>query len=136
MNEKYIFLAENDSNDVTLTIKALEKCQIQNELVVVSNGPEALSYLLSPDLLNKPSVVILDVKLPFVDGFEVLRQIRADQNIRHLPVFILSSSFDESDRQKSIQLGASGYAGKPIKFSEFVSLMMLICGQWVIGGET
>jgi two-component system, response regulator len=96
MNEKYIFLAENNSNDVALTIKALEKCQIQNKLVVVSDGAEALSCLLPPDLLKKPAVVILDLKLPFMDGFEVLRQIRADKNTRHLPVYILSSSINRS----------------------------------------
>ena len=131
MNEKYIFLAENNSNDVVLTIKALDKCQIHNKLVVVSDGPEALSYLLAPDLLNKPAVVILDLNLPFINGFEVLRQIRADKKTRHLPVFILSSSIDENDRQKSLQLGANGFECKPIRFNEFVDLMQHICGQWI-----
>jgi len=132
MSEKYIFLAEDNSNDVALTIRALNKCQIQNRLVVVSDGPEALSYLLSPDLLEKPAIVILDLKLPFIDGFEVLRQIRTDKNIRHLPVFILSSSIDENDRQRSIQLGANGYECKPISFNEFVNLMQQICGKWIL----
>ena len=131
MNEKYIFLAEDNSNDVALTIRALDKCQIKNRLVVVSDGPEALAYLLSPDLTEKPAVVILDLKLPFIDGFEVLRQIRADNKTQHLPVFILSSSIDENDRQKSIQLGANGFECKPINFNEFVNLMQHICGQWI-----
>lgn len=131
MNKKVIFLAENNSNDVALTIKALEKCQIQNELVVVSNGAKALSYLLSPDLQKMPAVVILDLKLPFIDGFEVLRQLRANKNTRHLPVFILSSSIDENDRQKSVQLGATGFETKPIRFNEFVDLMKHMCGQLI-----
>ncbi len=131
MNEKYIFLAENNSNDVALTIKALDKCQIKNKLVVVSDGPQALSYLLSPDLSEKPAVVFLDLKLPFIDGFEVLRQIRAHISTRHLPVFILSSSVDENDRQKSIQLGANGFECKPIRFNDFVDLMQHICEQWI-----
>lgn len=131
MNEKYIFLAEDNSNDVALTVRALDKCQIKNRLVVVSDGAEALSYLLSPDLLDKPAVVILDLKLPFIDGFEVLRQIRADNSTRNLPVFILSSSIDDNDRQKSIQLGANGFECKPISFNEFVNLMQHVCGQWI-----
>ena len=131
MNDKYIFLAENNSDDVALTVKALEKCQIHNKLVVVSDGPEALSYLLSPDLLIKPAFVILDLNLPFIDGFEVLRQIRANKNTRHLPVFILSSSIDENDRKKSVQLGANGFESKPVKFNEFVDLMKYMCGQWI-----
>lgn len=131
MNDPYIFLAENNSNDVALTVKALDRCQIQNKLVVVSDGPKALSFLLSPDLVKMPALVILDLKLPFIDGFEVLRQIRAHKSTRHLPVFILSSSIDEDDRQKSIQLGANGFECKPIKFSEYVNLMQQLCGQWI-----
>ena len=132
MSEKYIFLAEDNSNDVALTIKALSKCNIQNRLVVVTDGPEALTYLLSPDLETRPAVVILDLKLPFIDGFEVLRQIRANVNTQNLPVFILSSSVDENDRLKSIKLGANGYECKPISFSEFVILMHRICWEWVL----
>ena len=131
MSEKYIFLAEDNSNDVALTVRALSKCQIQNRLVVVSDGPEAIRCLLSPELLEKPAVVILDLKLPFIDGFEVLRQIRADNNTKHLPVLILSSSIDESDRQKSILLGADGFICKPISFNAFVDLMQNICDQWI-----
>ena len=132
MNEKYILLVEDNSNDVALTIKALNKCHIQNQLVVVTDGPEALEYLLSPDLEKRPAVVILDLKLPFIDGFEVLRQIRANTNTQHLPVFILSSSVDENDRLKSMKLGANGYECKPISFNDFVVLMHRICLEWVL----
>ena len=131
MNDKYIFLAEDNLNDVALTIRALNKCHIQNRLVVVNDGPEALTYLLSPDLQKRPAVVILDLKLPFIDGFEVLRQIRANTDTQHLPVFILSSSVDENDRLKSMKLGANGYECKPISFNEFVILMHRICWEWV-----
>jgi two-component system, response regulator len=132
MNDKYIFLAEDNANDVALTIRALNKCQIQNRLVVVSDGPEALDYLMAPDLQPLPAVVILDLKLPFVDGFEVLRQIRANPHTQQLPVFILSSSIDDNDRKKSMQLGANGFECKPISFNEFVTLLQRICGAWVL----
>jgi two-component system, response regulator len=131
MSEKYIFLAEDNPNDVALTVRALGKCQIQNRLVIVPDGQEALSYLFSPDLPEMPAVIILDLKLPLIDGFEVLRRIRADDRTRHLPVFILSSSIDDKDRKISMQLGANGFECKPISFNEFVKLMLQICGQWL-----
>ena len=131
MNEKYIFVAEDNPNDVALTIRALKKCQIQNRLVVASDGKEAITYLFSPEMREKPAVVILDLKLPLIDGLEVLRQIRANENTRHLPVIILSASIDENDRQKSIRMGANDFQCKPINFDEFVKLLCQIGAQWL-----
>ena len=131
MSEKYILLAEDNSNDVTLTIMALKKCGIQNKLAVVLDGQEAVSYLFSPTLQDKPAIIILDLKLPFIDGLEVLRQIRANENTCHLPVIILSASIDENDRRKSIQLGANDFQCKPINFNEFVELMRQIGADWL-----
>ena len=131
MNEKYIFIAEDNPNDTTLMVRALRKCQIRNRLVVVSDGKEALAYLFSPEMQEKPAVVILDLKLPFIDGLEVLRRIRADENTRLLPVIIFSASIDEKDRQKSMQLGANDFQCKPINFEEFVKLVCQIGTQWL-----
>ena len=131
MNEKYIFMAEDNPNDITLMVRALKKCQIQNRLVVVADGKEAITCLLSPEMQEKPAVVILDLKLPLIDGIEVLNQIRANENTRHLPVIILSASIDENDRQKSIQLGANDFQCKPVNFDEFVKLVYKIGAQWL-----
>ena len=131
MNRKYVFMAEDNSNDVTLMMRALKKCQIPNSLVVVSDGREALDYLFSPELQELPSVAILDLKLPFIDGLEVLHRIRADERTRHLPVIIFSASIDESDRQMSLQLGADDFICKPINFDEFVNLMCRIVTKWL-----
>ena len=131
MNRKYVFMAEDNSNDVTLMMRALKKCQIPNSLVVVSDGREALDYLFSPELQELPSVAILDLKLPFIDGLEVLHRIRSDERTRHLPVIIFSASIDESDRQMSLQLGADDFICKPINFDEFVNLMCRIVTKWL-----
>lgn len=131
MNEKYILLAEDNSDDVALTIRALKKNRIDNRLVVVSDGREAATYLFSPDLKEKPAVMLMDLKLPFTDGLELLRKIRMDDNTKSLPVIILSSSLDDKDRQKSLQLGANDFQCKPINFNEFVTLMEQICQQWL-----
>lgn len=131
MSEKYILLAEDNSNDVTLTIMALKKIGVNNRLVVVPDGREALSFLLSDELQEKPSVVLMDLKLPFIDGLEVLSHIRANESTRLLPVIILSASIDGNDRVRSFELGANDFQCKPISFNEFVKLMQEICRQWL-----
>ncbi|MHB1483777.1 MAG: response regulator [Saccharofermentanales bacterium] len=131
MNEKYIFMAEDNTNDTALMQRALRKCQKPNKLIVVSNGKDALNYLTSSAENAKPSVIILDLKLPLIDGLEVLRQIRSDESIKHLPVIILSASIDENDRLKSINLGADDFLCKPINFDDFVKMVSRICEQWL-----
>jgi two-component system, response regulator len=131
MSEKYILLAEDNSNDVALTIMALKKIGVENRLVVVPDGREALSFLFSAELQENPAVIIMDLKLPFIDGLEVLRQIRSNENTQLLPVIILSASIDANDRIRSLELGANDFQCKPISFNEFVKLMQQICEQWL-----
>jgi two-component system, response regulator len=131
MKEKYILLAEDNPNDVILARRALNKCQINNRLVVVSDGREAIDYLFSEGLSEKPAIVLLDLKLPYVDGIDVLRQIREDKNMKDLPVIILTASIAEKDRKESLRLGATGFHYKPIRFDEFQQLMKQICSDWL-----
>ncbi len=132
MNEKYIFMAEDNPNDVTLMTRALKKCQINNNLVVVSDGREAINYLFSSEQLPKlPAVIILDLKLPFINGLEVLRKIRSEERTRCLPVVVFSASIDENDRQMSLEMGADDFLCKPINFDEFMNQMRQIVEKWL-----
>jgi two-component system, response regulator len=131
MKGKYILLAEDNDNDVELTKRALKKCQIDYGLVIVSNGKQALDFLFSRDLNDMPSVVLLDLKLPLIDGIEILRRIRANDNTRQLPVVMLTASVDEKDRQESIRLGANDFQCKPVNFDEFVQLICQISSKWL-----
>jgi len=135
MSERYILLAEDDKNDVLLAQRALKKCGVNIGLVVVSHGQEALDFLLSQGryqgLNDGPAVMLLDLKLPLIDGLEVLRKIRADERTRLLPVVVLSCSIDEKDRKESLRLGASAFHCKPVGFNEFVELMRQICSNWL-----
>ena len=132
MNGKYILLAEDNDNDVVLTRRALKKCQVNYRLEVVSNGKQALDFLFSRDLNDMPSVVLLDLKLPLIDGIEILRRIRANDNTRLLPVVMLTASVDEKDRQESIRLGANDFQCKPVNFDEFVQLIGQISSKWLV----
>jgi two-component system, response regulator len=131
MNEKYILLAEDNDNDVELTKRALKKCQIAYGVVVVSNGKQAMDFLLSKDLNDLPSVVLLDLKLPLIDGIEILQRIRANDNTKLLPVVMLTASVDEKDRKESLRLGANDFQCKPVNFDDFVQLIGLISSKWL-----
>jgi two-component system, response regulator len=136
MSERYILLAEDNKNDVLLTQRALKKCGIDIGLAVVSHGQEALDFLFSQgkyqDMNDRPALMLLDVKLPLIDGLEVLRQVRADERTRLLPVVVLSCSVDEKDRKESLRLGANAYHSKPVSFDEFVELMRRIHSDWLL----
>jgi CheY-like chemotaxis protein len=132
MNEKYILLAEDNDNDVVLTKRALKKCQLSYDLEVVSDGKQALDFLSSKDLSNMPSVVLLDLKLPLIDGMEILQRIRANENTKLLPVIMLTASVDEKDREKSMRLGANDFQCKPVNFDEFVQLIGQISSKWLV----
>jgi two-component system, response regulator len=131
MNDKYLLLAEDNANDVILTIKALEKCGVSNKLVVVSDGREAVQHLFSAELREKPAVVLLDLKLPFMDGMDILKQIRVHEETRHVPVIIMSASIDEKDRHACLLLGADEFHCKPVSFDDFVQLIRHICQKWL-----
>src|ERR1043166_2246175 len=125
MSEKVILLVEDNPDDEDLTLRALKKNKIKNEVVVVRDGVEALDYLFgtsdSPggDSRPLPQVVLLDLKLPKVNGLEVLRRVRSETRTKRLPVVILTSSVEEKDLLDSYDLGANSYIRKPVDFEQF-----------------
>lgn len=141
MDGKTILLVEDNPDDEALTIRALRKNNIGNDLFVVHDGAEALDFLFCTgayadrDPRDKPQVILLDLKLPKVDGLEVLRRIRADQSTHLLPVVILTSSKEEQDRIKGYSLGANSYVRKPVDFTEFVDAVRQLGLYWLVLNE-
>lgn len=140
MQIKKILLAEDDLKDIELTLMALEECHLKNEVVVVRDGAEALDYLYRRGkFANRskatPVVVLLDLKMPKVDGLEVARQVKADPNLRHIPIVILTSSREESDIVQSYQLGVNAYVVKPVAFDQFVEAVTQLGLFWVLVNE-
>jgi CheY-like chemotaxis protein len=137
---KRILLAEDDPKDVELAIKALGKHNLANEVQVVRDGAEALDYLFHRGTYaarphGPPAVVLLDIKMPKVDGIEVLRQIRADADLRLLPVVILTSSREERDLLESYRLGTNAYVVKPVEFQAFVDAVKELGLFWAVINE-
>ena len=141
MNERSILLVEDNPDDEALTVRALHKNNIKNEVIVVRDGAEALEYLLGDathprrDDEQLPQLILLDLKLPKVDGLEVLRRLRADRRTKLLPVVILTSSNEEQDRLKSYDLGANSYVRKPVDFNQFVEAVRHLGLYWLILNE-
>ncbi len=141
MNKKMILLVEDNPDDETLTLRALKKNNIGNELMVVRDGAEALDFLFCTgsyadrDPHDTPQVILLDLKLPKVDGMEVLRRIRADERTRLLPVVILTSSKEEQDRINGYSLGANSYVRKPVDFDQFVGAVRQLGLYWLVLNE-
>src|SRR3984957_18684242 len=125
MFEKTILLVEDNADDEELTVRALKKNNVKNELVVARDGVQALDYLFGTgahagrDTSVLPGLVLLDLKLPKIDGLEVLRRLRADERTRRMPVVVLTSSKEEPDLVKSYNLGANSYIRKPVDFTQF-----------------
>lgn len=142
MNKKVILLVEDNPDDEALTLHALENNSVCNEVVVTRNGAEALDYLFGKgkftgrDVTELPTVVLLDLKLPKIDGLEVLRRIRAAEPTRLLPVVLLTSSNEEEDKLKGYALGANSYVRKPVDFDEFVKAAGQIGLYWLLLNET
>jgi len=138
MEDKVILLVEDNPRDVELTKRALLKAKVANKLVLAEDGEEALRYLFGEDgnsgcaLQELPVVVLLDLKLPRVDGHQVLRRIRAEEKTRFLPVVILTSSSEDNDIVASYDLGANSYVRKPVKFSEFAEAIRHLGLYWLI----
>ena len=137
---KHILLVEDDPNDVELTLEGLSKYNLANNIPVVRDGEEALDYLyyrgkFAGRISNNPVVVILDLKLPKIDGIEVLRQIKSDEKLRLIPVVILTSSNLESDKVKSYKLGVNAYVVKPIGFHEFTGAIRELGMFWAVINE-
>ncbi|NHJ87270.1 MAG: response regulator [Asgard group archaeon] len=135
---KLILLAEDNPDDVLLTQRAFQKSNILNELIVVKDGREALDFLLcegnytNRDCSIMPELILLDLKMPKLDGLEVLKQIREDKKTKHLPVVILTTSKEESDMIASYCLGANSYITKPVDFNQFVSAVEQLGLYWLV----
>lgn len=141
MKNKIILLVEDNPEDIKLTQRAFKKSNIANELVIVNDGIEALNYLRTAAANQGgdqplPAVTLLDLKLPKIDGLAVLKQIRADERLRLLPVVILTSSKEEQDIVRSYGLGANSYIRKPVDFDQFVAAVNQLGLYWLLLNES
>lgn len=136
MKNKVILLVEDNADDEALTLRAFKKNNITNEILVARDGAEALDYLLGTGSSGRgilePQVVLLDLKLPKVDGLEVLRRIRAEEHTRFLPVVILTSSKEDRDVIESYRLGCNSYVRKPVSFDEFLEAVRSLGLYWLL----
>jgi DNA-binding response OmpR family regulator len=135
-----ILLVEDDPKDVELTLTALEEYNLANEVIVARDGEEALEYLYSRGKFKtrssgNPAVMLLDLKLPKVDGLEVLKQIKSEEKLRMMPVVVLTSSKEEKDMVASYKLGVSAYVVKPVDFHEFVNAIKELGVFWAVINE-
>jgi CheY-like chemotaxis protein len=141
MKDKIILLVEDNLDDVELSIRALKKNNIMNEVVVAHDGVEALDYIFGRgkyagrDLKNRPALVLLDLNLPKVSGLEVLESIRGDERTKLLPVVILTSSKEEKDLIRGYQLGANSYIRKPVDFIQFTEAVRQLGLYWLVLNE-
>ena len=135
-----ILLAEDNPHDIELTLAALRENRLANEVVVVRDGAEALDYLHRRNGFagrpgGLPALLLLDLKMPKVDGIEVLRQVKTDSAFRKIPVVVLTSSREEQDLVKSYDLGVNAYVVKPVDFQEFVQAVRVLGGFWAVVNE-
>ena len=141
MGDKVILLVEDNDDDVQLTLRAMKQHNIRNDVVVVRDGAEALDWLFGTgshagrDTSEMPTVVLLDLKLPKLDGFEVLKRIRADERTKLLPVVILTSSREEEDRLNGYELGANSFVQKPVDFEQFSEAVKELGLYWLLLNE-
>ena len=137
MTSKPILLVEDNPDDVALTLRALKKNQILNPISVASDGAEALKFLFDGGNTNltEPGLILLDLKLPKVDGLEVLRRIRADERTKLIPVVVLTSSKLEEDILTSYRNGANAYVRKPVSFAEFAEAIKTLGLFWLLLNE-
>ena len=141
MKSKLILLVEDNPDDVKLTLKAFERSRLANEVKVAGDGVEALEYLFGTgeyagrDLSIMPEVILLDLKMPRLDGLEVLRRIRSHESTRLLPVVVLTSSLEDRDRVESYRLGTNSYVRKPVDFHQFVEAIQQLGLYWMVLNE-
>lgn len=140
-NPKTILLVEDNPSDIELTQLAFKKCHLANELIVAEDGKEALDYLFGTgtyagrDVAHVPTLILLDLKLPRVMGLEVLRQLRADERTRRIPVVILTSSREDQDVAAGYDLGVNSYICKPVDFLQFASAISHLGLYWLVINE-
>ncbi len=130
MHGHFVLLVEDNPDDIALTVRAFKKSGILNDLVIAKDGEEALALLFSDRAL--PELVLLDLKLPKVDGLEVLRRLRREEKTRLLPVVILTSSREEKDLMEGYTLGANSYIQKPVDFEQFVEACHQLSLYWLV----
>jgi two-component system response regulator len=138
MSKRTILLVEDNPDDVALTIRALKKNKILNDIIVAKDGAEALDYLFckgeykdrNPEEL--PQLILLDLKMPKVDGLEVLRQVRANKRTKLLPVAVLTTSSEDKDRIDSYRLGANSFIRKPVDFEQFTEAVRNLGLYWLV----
>jgi CheY-like chemotaxis protein len=139
---KHILLVEDNATDEKLTLRAFDRCGVVNEIVVVRDGRDALDYLLCTgrhgerDPASGPSLVLLDLNLPRVSGLDVLKELRASERTRLLPIVILTSSREEEDIVQSYSYGANAYVRKPVEFAEFARAAQALGMFWLLLNET
>lgn len=137
MNKKIILLVEDNPDDEELTLMAFEQTKIVDEVVVLRDGAEALDYLFKTgkyanrDLNDMPAVILLDLKLPKIDGLEVLRRLRADERTQFLPVVVLTTSKEDQDVTNGYRLGCNSYVRKPVDFTEFINTAQQLGLYWL-----
>ena len=142
MDDKVILLVEDNADDELLTLRALKKNNIRNEVVVARDGSEALDYLFGTgihagrDLTVMPQIILLDLKLPKVDGFEVLSRVRSSETTKFLPVVILTTSNEDQDRIRGYGLGANSFVRKPVEFDKFIEAVRQLGLYWLILNES
>jgi two-component system, response regulator len=142
MENKLILLVEDNPDDEALTLRAFRKNNVRNRIAVVRDGVEALDFLFCKgayadrDPHDQPQIILLDLKLPKLDGMEVLERIRREENTRLLPVVILTSSKEEQDVIKGYSLGANSYVRKPVDFNQFVEAVRQLGLYWMVLNET
>jgi two-component system response regulator len=134
MNRRPILLVEDNPDDVTFTMRALQKNNFLNEIVIASDGERALDLLLPENAASalRPALVLLDVKLPKIDGMEVLRRIRGHSRTQSLPVIVLTTSSEESDIVNCYRLGANSFVRKPVVFSDFLHAASVLGVYWLL----
>jgi CheY-like chemotaxis protein len=135
-----ILLVEDSPKDLELTLAALQKCQLANDIVVARDGEEAIDFLYSAGRFAKrpdgdPAVVLLDLKLPKIDGLEVLERVKNDPALRHIPVVMLTSSREEQDLVRSYELGVNAFVVKPVEFTKFFEAIEDLGVFWAILNE-
>jgi two-component system response regulator len=137
-----ILLVEDNETDAELCIHALKKHHFANNLVWLKDGAEALDFLFGEGeyagrpIWNKPSLILLDLRMPKVDGIEVLRRVKADEHLKSIPVVVLTSSTENPDLEECYRLGANGYTSKPVEFDEFADVAAKIGMYWLLINRT
>ena len=138
MQEKTLLLVEDNPDDEALTIRALNKHNLSNRIIVARDGQEALDYLFGEgdyagrDITQLPQVILLDLKLPKVDGLQVLERLRSEALTQYVPVVVLTSSNEESDMVRSYDLGANSYVRKPVDFEQFIEAARQLGLYWLV----